>query len=125
VVRIDPVWTLATGSLFLIRTTADSFFKDSNFICFSVRDMDSFRPNNETLGTVEISKKKLLLGTGERLVYELVPPEKIKKRKHTVDKKVDHYSLFAREPSIFDQLSYHWTMKIVLSCCEIQRSYRG
>ena len=67
----DPVWTLRTGSFFLIRSSAEKFFQ-TNFLTFDV--MLSNQMNvNETLGSVDIAKSELLKSTGERALYELVP----------------------------------------------------
>lgn len=72
---LNPVWTIATHSLFLIDMTVEQYFADCNFITFQVKDYDAFG-KNEMLGTVDVSKETLLRGTGERMVYNLVPPGK-------------------------------------------------
>eukprot|EP00934_Nitzschia_sp_Nitz4_P000987 Nitzschia sp. Nitz4//scaffold248_size28759//12858//16752//NITZ4_008109-RA/size28759-snap-gene-0.10-mRNA-1//-1//CDS//3329543992//987//frame0 len=72
---LNPVWTLSTGSLFLLDQSVDEFFASSNFVTFQIKDYDSFG-KNEDIGSVEISKEKLVKGTGERLEFEINPPGK-------------------------------------------------
>ena len=79
---LNPVWTIKTKSLFLINTTIENYFEGSNFLSFQVKDYDAFT-KNDTLGTVDISKESLLNGTGERQVFNIIPPGKreLKRRK--------------------------------------------
>jgi len=66
---LNPVWTLLTGSLFLIQTTLNDFFLDANRIEFIVKDYTV--GDNDTLGSVLVNKNDLLAGEGERINYEL------------------------------------------------------
>ncbi len=72
---LNPVWTLSTGSLFLIQTTLTDFFAGAHVIEFVVKDYDRVG-DNETLGRVMVPKKDLLQGDGCRVDYVL----KTKKR---------------------------------------------
>jgi hypothetical protein len=67
---LNPVWTLSTGSLFLIQTTLNDFFEVTNRIEFIIKDYDSVG-ENDILGTVQVNKNELLAGEGERIDYEL------------------------------------------------------
>ena len=67
----DPIWTLSTGSFFLIRSSAENFFQ-SNFLTFQVMLHDRVNVN-ETIGSVDIAKSELLNAKGDRIVYELTP----------------------------------------------------
>lgn len=67
---LNPVWTLTSGSLFLIQTNLTDFFAKANNIEFVVRDYDRIG-DDDVLGTVLVSKKELINGDGERVDYEL------------------------------------------------------
>jgi hypothetical protein len=84
---LNPVWTLSTGSLFLIQTTLTSFFESANYMEFIVKDYDSLG-DHEVLGTVMVSKKEMLNGTGDRNEYELSLHSGKTKVSFTVGKKV-------------------------------------
>lgn len=61
---------MATGSLFLFQTTLTSFFENSSYLEFFVKDYDSIG-EHEILGTVMVPKKKILESKGEREELEL------------------------------------------------------
>ena len=67
---LNPVWTLSTGSLFLIETTLVEFFESARHVEFIVKDYDSVG-ENDVLGSVLVNKKEMLRSTGERLEYPL------------------------------------------------------
>ncbi len=67
---LNPIWTLSTGSLFLIQTTLNEFFYNASRLEFIVKDYDSIG-ENDILGSVLVNKKELLAGKGERVEYEL------------------------------------------------------
>ena len=67
------MWALTTGSLFLIQTTVEEFFMNSNILVFKVRDYDAFK-HSRSLGRVDLSKRDVLNGTGERIEYDLSLP---------------------------------------------------
>ncbi|KAG7350731.1 C2 domain containing protein [Nitzschia inconspicua] len=67
---LNPVWTLSTGSLFLIQVSLAEFFENSNYMEFIVKDYDSIG-DHEILGSVLVSKTDMLNGTGDRVEYEL------------------------------------------------------
>ena len=67
---LNPVWTLSTGSLFLIQTTLNDFFESANRLEFVVKDYDSVG-DNDVLGSALIRKDDLLRGEGERVEFPL------------------------------------------------------
>jgi Ca2+-dependent lipid-binding protein len=67
---LNPVWTLSTGSLFLIQISLAEFFESSNYMEFIVKDYDSIG-DHEVLGSVLVSKTDMLEGTGDRTEYKL------------------------------------------------------
>ena len=72
----DPVWTLRTGSFFLIQSSAEQFF-ETNFIKFHVQLNDRVGTKARTkFGVVNVSKDELLNGKGDRIQYEIMPEVK-------------------------------------------------
>jgi hypothetical protein len=67
---LNPVWTLSTGSLFLIQTTLNDFFEGTNRIEFIIKDHDTVG-ENDILGSVLVNKNELLAGEGERIDYKI------------------------------------------------------
>ena len=80
---LHPVWTLSTGSMFLIQTTLTDFFALASRIEFVVKDYDTVGAN-DTLGSVLVKKKDLLEGNGERVEHVLT----VSKNKEIGKKKV-------------------------------------
>jgi len=76
---LNPVWTVKTKSLFVIKTSIEKYFSGSNFVSFRVKDYDKIM-QNDVLGTVDISKDKLLRAQGERQVFNIVGPSKGRNR---------------------------------------------
>jgi C2 domain len=72
---LNPVWTVNTQSLFLIKTSIEDYFTGSNFISFKIKDYDALG-KSDTLGTVDVSKDALLQGTGKRQVFEILSEAK-------------------------------------------------
>lgn len=70
---LNPIWTVRTGSLFLMRTSAAGLFATSG-LTFLVKDYDSVT-KNDPLGHVVISAHKILeyadLHSSERLEFPL------------------------------------------------------
>jgi hypothetical protein len=81
---LSPIWTLDTGSLFLLQTTPEEFFAASSGMSFVLKDWDQIG-SNETLGTVTVGLEELLEGTGERKGYEIVLPKQPKETKPEKD----------------------------------------
>ena len=71
---LNPIWTLKTGSLFLIQKTPEQFFSCTSGCIFAIKDYDAVG-SNEALGTVTVPLEDILDGKGERKEY-LVEPEK-------------------------------------------------
>ena len=67
---LNPVWTLSTGSFFLISEKLNNFFENAARLEFVVRDYDSVGENN-LLGSCLIKKSDLLKANGERVEYPL------------------------------------------------------
>lgn len=72
---LNPIWTVRTGSLFLVETSAAELFSTSG-LTFLVKDFDTVT-KNDPLGHVGISAPKILefanLRPGERLEFPLTP----------------------------------------------------
>jgi Ca2+-dependent lipid-binding protein len=68
---LDPIWTLNSGSLFLLQMTPEDFFSCAGGMSFTVKDYDAVG-GNETLGRVTLTLDELLHGTGERHGYDIV-----------------------------------------------------
>ena len=64
---LNPIWTIATGSLCLLSTSAQEFFLASAGLTFVLKDKDTII-SNDVLGNVSVSHSTLLRLTGnERL----------------------------------------------------------
>lgn len=95
--NLDPIWTLDTGSLFLLQMSPDDFFRASSGMLFVVKDFDTLGSNDvrglcghtkleaskrcspfislsrpQVLGKVTITLDELLKGTGQRVGYDLI-----------------------------------------------------
>jgi hypothetical protein len=82
---INPVWTLSTGSLFLLQSNLVDFFERSNVLEFTVKSNKAMVGiENQTIGTVMIHKTELLNGTGERKYYQILRPPTSSRSKNTV-----------------------------------------
>jgi hypothetical protein len=66
----DPIWTVDTGSLFILSTTSRDFFQSSSGLTFLVKDYDAVG-SNEVLGKVVIPQQELLQAKAERVEYPL------------------------------------------------------
>ena len=69
---LNPIWSLRTGSLFVLQVTPEEFFSASSGMLFVVKDYDSVG-SNEILGHVNVGLEDLLNGNGERTEYNIVP----------------------------------------------------
>jgi hypothetical protein len=68
---LDPIWTVKTGSLFLLDVESEQFFLEDG-MTFLVKDFDQFG-GNETLGLVHVSPRILYRANGERMEFKLQP----------------------------------------------------
>lgn len=68
---LDPIWTIKTGSLFLLEVEAEELFIEDG-MKFLVKDFDQFG-GNETLGIVHVPPKTLYKANGERMEFKLQP----------------------------------------------------
>lgn len=66
------MWTVATGSLFLLTADFKTLFQGDGLHLF-LNDFDSVG-KHETLGIAVVSPKKIYNGTGERMELKLQPP---------------------------------------------------
>lgn len=67
----DPIFTIQTGSLFLLEMSPEEFFTfpSMNFV---VKDFDQFG-GNEIIGAVHVPIRDVLAGNGERREYLVIP----------------------------------------------------
>jgi Ca2+-dependent lipid-binding protein len=91
---LDPIWTLQTGSLFLIRMAPEDFFRNGGMV-FVVKDFDQIGAN-ETLGTVRVPLTDILEKVGEREEYSIEPSKQFRK---SITKKGSKLNLRFREAS--------------------------
>lgn len=70
--RLDPVWTLKTGSLFLLTVESERLFLEDG-LALLIKDYDQFG-HNEMLGAVTLPPTFLYNGRGERREFKLQPP---------------------------------------------------
>lgn len=70
--NLHPIWTLRTGSLFLLKVTPEQFFQSARGLSFAIKDFDQVG-KNDTLGNVHVSHEELLAGTGERVEFPVIP----------------------------------------------------
>ena len=69
---LDPIWTLKTGSLFLLTVESRELFLSEGLYCL-IKDYDTFG-QNDALGVVVVPPKLLYNGKGERLEFKILPP---------------------------------------------------
>ena len=62
---VNPIWTIDSGSLFLLDVTPEEFFGSAQGLSFIIRDYDTISAN-DTLGKVFVPQDDLLNGDGER-----------------------------------------------------------
>ena len=67
-----PIWSLDTGSMFLL----ESANAPHVHVQFRLKEYESFR-TNPTLGTLDISMKEMLAGTGSRKEFPLEIPQRV------------------------------------------------
>lgn len=85
---INPVWTLSTGSFFLLQSDVVEFFDRSNVLEFTVKNhRATANIEDQTIGTVMVHKTELLDGTGERKCYQILRPPMPSKMKNEAHKK--------------------------------------
>ena len=70
--RLDPIWTLKTGSLFILTTESRKLFLDDG-MRFIVKDFDQLG-KDEVLGTVHVKPQVWYQSKGERMEFKLQPP---------------------------------------------------
>jgi len=69
---LEPTYTIKTGSLFLLTTTADDLFDCQDGLKFEVKDYDTVG-GSESLGHTFVSPRTLYEADGERMVFPLLP----------------------------------------------------
>ena len=69
--RLDPIWTVKTGSLFTLTIESERLFMEEG-MKFLVKDFDQVGAN-ETLGLVHVPPKSLYTAKGERMEFKLQP----------------------------------------------------
>lgn len=68
---LDPIWTIATKSLFLLEIRVDELFKSEGLVCVAY-DFDKLG-SNDPLGSVTIDPGAIFNANGERVEYKLGP----------------------------------------------------
>ena len=68
---MDPIWTVKTGSLFLLEVESEQLFLEDG-LKFLVKDFDQFG-GNETLGLVHVPPRTIYRADGERMEFKLQP----------------------------------------------------
>lgn len=77
--ELNPVWTVDTGSLFLMECNAEDFFSYATGLRFRILDKDRVS-RNDVIGNVTISQSDLLQMKGERLSFPIhLSPNLLKK----------------------------------------------
>ena len=93
---LNPVWTLHTGSLFLIRMPPEEFFAASGGILFKIKDYDSMS-SSDTLGSVKVPLVDAIDGKGQRKAYKVIGK----------DPSADAGTLFLRfRPATQDEINF-------------------
>ena len=76
--RLDPIWTVKTGGLFLFTVDPESLFLSEGLL-FTVKDYDALG-TNEQLGHFYVSGSLIYDGKGERWEFKLLPMPGSKKK---------------------------------------------
>jgi C2 domain len=77
--ELNPVWTVDTGSLFLMECPAEEFFSYATGLMFRINDLDRVG-TNDVIGHVAIHQTDLLQMKGERSSFPIqVEPSLLKK----------------------------------------------
>eukprot|EP00550_Attheya_septentrionalis_P000574 CAMPEP_0198283726 /NCGR_PEP_ID=MMETSP1449-20131203/3307_1 /TAXON_ID=420275 /ORGANISM="Attheya septentrionalis, Strain CCMP2084" /LENGTH=1175 /DNA_ID=CAMNT_0043980497 /DNA_START=124 /DNA_END=3651 /DNA_ORIENTATION=+ len=90
----DPIWTLDTGSLFLIQMTPDDFFASTGGVSFLLKDYHTLL-HNDVVGRVILPLESILKAKGERKEYEIKYDRSLGVRSH----KKCHLSLRIKKAS--------------------------
>jgi hypothetical protein len=77
--RLHPVWTVDTGSLFVMSCSAEEFFTFGAGLTFCIKDFDSVS-KDELVGQVSVSQSDLLEMNGERVTLDLKVPRGLLKK---------------------------------------------
>lgn len=88
--NLNPVWTINTGSLFLLTLPTKELFMSDGLLC-EVADFDTLG-NNETLGAVHIPPKTLYEAKGQRMTFKLkkLPHGQVDNAKCSLSVRVRH-----------------------------------
>lgn len=68
---MNPIWTIASGSLFLLNVSPEEFFGSAQGLSFFVQDDAAMTSRNDTLGKTFVAQEVLLKGDGARVEYDL------------------------------------------------------
>lgn len=83
--RLNPVWTVDTGSLFLVSCSAEEFFSNSSGLTFHIHDLDAVT-KDDLVAFVSISQPKLLQMNGKREPFHLETAKALKKKKKNLER---------------------------------------
>ena len=64
------MWTLETGSVFLLEVTAQELFEHAEGIIFHLMDYDTLKSNN-SLGFASLPPKAIYKGNGEQQEFDI------------------------------------------------------
>lgn len=70
--RLNPIWTIETGSAFILQVTAEELFENAEGIDFRIMDYDALVSNN-CLGFASVPPEALYEGNGERQEFDIKP----------------------------------------------------
>ena len=74
---LDPIWKLATESLFVLHMTPEEFFACTGGMCFTIKSSHMIT-SDDVLGQVYLSLEDLLNAKGERTGYDIQLPQDLK-----------------------------------------------
>jgi hypothetical protein len=66
---VDPIWTLETGSLFVLQMSPEEFFSSTTGMTFVVKDYKF--GGSTSIGHVSVSLESILHAKGERWEHEI------------------------------------------------------
>jgi len=78
---VNPVWSLETGSLFLVEMDPQDFFSSTGGMTFVLSDYQNFTAvvgANQVLGRVRVGLNQIMEMKGERVSYEIAVAQDVK-----------------------------------------------
>jgi hypothetical protein len=78
---LNPIWTVDSGSLFILSYTAEELFSYAAGLTFLIKDYDGLS-GNETIGKVEVPPTDLLAMRGDRTELNISAMGNFKSKTH-------------------------------------------